>query len=68
MSIEQQRSRHDRRARAWVYLVLGLLAAWVGLGIGTQAPGVWGFLGWVIVVVAVAAVVFGLWLFQPRRP
>lgn len=58
---------HDRRSRAWVFLVLGLLAAWITLGMGTS-DGAWQIPGWILFCGAVAAVIRGLVLFQKPRP
>lgn len=68
MSIEEQRQEFDRRQRAWVFIVIGLLVAWVSTtGLGSDALH-WNVAGYVGVVGGLAAVTYGLILFQKRRP
>lgn len=68
MTIEQQRSAHDRRQRAWVYLVIGALVAWVSATGFTAESVAWNVVGYVGFLAGVASVTFGLILFQKRRP
>lgn len=68
MTIEEQRAAHDRRQRAWVFLVLGALIAWGG-GAGFNAEStLWQVIGGAIFLAGVAGVTYGLVLFQKRRP
>lgn len=68
MSIEEQRQEFDRRQRAWVFIVIGALVAWVSTtGMGSDALA-WNVVGYVGVVGGLAAVTYGLILFQKRRP
>lgn len=67
--LEQQRKAHDRRQRAWVCLVVGLLVVWApGLGFLGQDATVLKVLGTVFVGLGSALVIAGLVLFQRPRP
>ena len=68
MSIEERRQEFDRRQRAWVFIVIGLLVAWISTtGMGSAAVA-WNVVGYVGVVGGLGAVTYGLILFQKRRP
>lgn len=59
---EPQRRAH--RERAWAYLVLGAIAAWLSFaGIGSEAVG-WKAVGVAGLLAGLAAVVYGVRLFQ----
>lgn len=64
----QHRAAYDRRQRAWVFAVLGLLAAWVGLGVVAQDAAVWKVVGAALVTGGLLAVARGITLFQQPRP
>lgn len=66
--LEERRTAHDRRQRAWTFLVLGALIAWISFaGVGQAAVG-WKVVGYIGVVAGVAGVAAGLVLFQKPRP
>lgn len=67
-SIEAQREAHDRRQRAWVYLVLGVLVSFFGWGGIKAESSVWNLVGGAVFLGAAASVTYGLILFQKRRP
>lgn len=66
--VKTRRAAYDRRQRAWTFLVLGALLAWMSF-IGVQADAtVWQVVGFVGVAAGVAGVARGLVLFQRPRP
>lgn len=68
MTIEHQRQEYDRRQRAWVYIVIGLLVAWLSLSGFSAETLVWNVVGYVAFLAGLASVTFGVILFQKRRP
>lgn len=68
MSIEKERAAYDRRQRAWVYLVLGALVAWAGAAGFAAESTLWTVIGAIAFCAGLAAVTFGLVLFQKPRP
>lgn len=68
MTLEEQHAAHDRRQRAWVFLVLGALFAWGGAAGFNAESTVWQVIGGAIFLAGVAAVTYGIVLFQKRRP
>lgn len=67
--LEQRRKAYDRRQRAWVCLVFGVLIVWApGLGLlGQESTGL-KLLGTVFVGLGSALVIAALVLFQRPRP
>lgn len=68
MSLEQQRREFDRRQRAWVFIVIGLLVAWLSLSGFSAETLVWNVVGYVAFLAGLASTTFGVILFQKRRP
>lgn len=67
--VKQRRKTYDRRQRAWVCLVIGLLVVWApGFGLLGQDGTALKVLGTVFVGLGSALVVAGLVLFQKPRP